>query len=638
MFHRRKSWLADAQMAPTYTFSLTEPKLRLLLSAPNCANVLSGRDLVIVVFSLSTWGRPKAPSRLTIDQVMEILRDSGFVCPLLPSELEEFLLEAAALGSPFAVAGGGKSIRCTDAGELTSELGRVCGRPEIQDIFGVPELERPPGIRRPGRLRPPPVMKAPEPRREGPLRLFHKEGGLWTLTIADTILRSLLVAPNSAEVLSGADLLTIIFRLEMWQRGVEELSLTIDEVLEALQTRGFDPKRTFLELADLLREAAETDPTFDLARGEGRLRPRSYLALEDRLGELCGRPEIQDIFGIPEQDRPPGIRRPERLPPHLKPPPKLPRAAPAKPPELPPPPPLVPAQVHFAPLTEADVTRAWSTTMAVRVRASGDPPKAASARASAERFALRNGIAEVKQVVTGIASYLVTSVAYRGEADETHEGILRIVIGDDSGEPDSGEIDEAVGVETGPAAPASTMASDAPAERLPALAPAWIAARSREMVERATQPFVREVVGRHARQYARVKARFVALAAAAPALSPEAPDAELARLAAARDEELAGLCSRFAVRITCSCVGLVWAELRAQLVRVELRRRKAERVITLRMPAGAHDVDKLRCEGCGALMTRPSACDEQMHLLCERCAPSTQGRIDCPVCGAAVRS
>lgn len=50
-------------------------------------------------------------------------------------------------------------------------------------------------------------------------------------------------------------------------------------------------------------------------------------------------------------------------------------------------------------------------------------------------------------------------------------------------------------------------------------------------------------------------------------------------------------------------------------------------------PAVAGAVDRLACEGCGQPTGRPAACDREMHLLCEGCAPQAQGRIACRACG-----
>jgi hypothetical protein len=68
-------------------------------------------------------------------------------------------------------------------------------------------------------------------------------------------------------------------------------------------------------------------------------------------------------------------------------------------------------------------------------------------------------------------------------------------------------------------------------------------------------------------------------------------------------------------------------------VRLRVRRRKGERELLLRLPAGAHGFDRLACEGCAGTTERPALCDEQLHILCETCVPQATGRPKCPACG-----
>jgi hypothetical protein len=86
------------------------------------------------------------------------------------------------------------------------------------------------------------------------------------------------------------------------------------------------------------------------------------------------------------------------------------------------------------------------------------------------------------------------------------------------------------------------------------------------------------------------------------------------------------------MRVSVVPAALVAVEVPAALVSLRLRRRKAERSITLRVPAGAQEADKMACEACGAPTGKPAACDDQMHLVCEQCAPAVQGRFACPAC------
>ena len=108
--------------------------------------------------------------------------------------------------------------------------------------------------------------------------------------------------------------------------------------------------------------------------------------------------------------------------------------------------------------------------------------------------------------------------------------------------------------------------------------------------------------------------------------------AKLAHLTAERDKKIEDLRSRYAARITARVAALLSADVPAAHVQMRLRRRKAERMIDLHVPATVHSADALACEACDMPTPRPAACDDAMHLLCEACAPVATGRIACPAC------
>jgi hypothetical protein len=64
---------------------------------------------------------------------------------------------------------------------------------------------------------------------------------------------------------------------------------------------------------------------------------------------------------------------------------------------------------------------------------------------------------------------------------------------------------------------------------------------------------------------------------------------------------------------------------------VELREREQR----LTLWPGARAVDQLPCAGCERWIGgQPLLCDDQLHVLCQVCAPSDLGRPDCPACRA----
>lgn len=287
-----------------------------------------------------------------------------------------------------------------------------------------------------------------------------------------------------------------------------------------------------------------------------------------------------------------------------------------------------------APLLERLVAEARARAPVTAVRLDVDPPRPAHARALAERFALRNGLADVLQISPGTAVYAAASVAYVVEADDRREGLVRVVTAPDGGEPD-----EALAEMLDLAWPAAVIVpgpQGAALDRAARVEP-WIAARAVAAVAEATRPLCADVARRHERDHERIAAYFADLAAEARAprrrADAAAVAAKVAHLAAERDAKLRDLAARFAVRISCALAALVVAEVPSALISMRLRRRKASREIALWAPAVAGAVDRLACEGCGRPTGRPAACDREMHLLCEGCAPQAQGRIACRACG-----
>jgi hypothetical protein len=282
-----------------------------------------------------------------------------------------------------------------------------------------------------------------------------------------------------------------------------------------------------------------------------------------------------------------------------------------------------------APLLEKLVGEACRTVPVASARVSIDPPRPAHVRSIAGRFALRNGLAEIVQVSHGAGDYLAVSVTYAIEADDRREGLFTIVAASDGGEPDTALLG-VLDVRSGDIlVPSRTPVPAQGASR-------WTAIRAARAVELAAAPVLREIERRQGRDRARIAEYFAALAAEARAprrrTDPAAIEAKLAHLAAERDKKIEDLRTRYAARVTASVAALVAAEVPAGLVHIRLRRRKAERLITLRVPAGVNAADKPACDGCGMPADKPAACDDVLHLLCEICAPNAQGRIACPAC------
>jgi hypothetical protein len=284
-----------------------------------------------------------------------------------------------------------------------------------------------------------------------------------------------------------------------------------------------------------------------------------------------------------------------------------------------------------SPLLERLVNEARGRCPVASLRLALDAPRPAHVRSLTERFVLRNGVAELGQMTMGFDRYAVVWVAYAVEADDRREGLVRVVTSQGGHEPD-----EAVQQRLDLAWPDAAMRQGATDQPLGDAA-RWIVTRAECAVRAAAVPLLGEIRRRHGRDHERIASYFSALIAEARVprrrMEPEAVEAKVAHLVTERDKKLRDLSERFAAQVRAQMAAAAWVEIPSASVGVRLRRRKESRDIALHVPAGAQSASKLACEGCGAATGKPAACDERLHLLCERCAPNPQGRIACPACG-----
>ncbi len=261
-------------------------------------------------------------------------------------------------------------------------------------------------------------------------------------------------------------------------------------------------------------------------------------------------------------------------------------------------------------------------------------PRAAHATSLAGRFVVRNGLAEVVSTLPGEATYAAAHVAFVAEADDRHEGVVHVVANArDGAVPDAafrGLLDVI--------APTSALAASfhQPGDADAAILQVTRLAR-RAVVSRVDE-IAASVARRHRRDHARIVAYFASMMAEtrAPKRRQDAAviAAKVDHLLRERDAKLRELDSRYALRTSLTPAALLIVRVPAVTVTIRIRRRKAEREIALRIPAGAQSLDELSCEGCGLPTARPAVCDERVHLLCEVCVPNAQGRPDCSACRA----
>lgn len=289
-----------------------------------------------------------------------------------------------------------------------------------------------------------------------------------------------------------------------------------------------------------------------------------------------------------------------------------------------------------SPLLSRLVADARAQTPVTAVRLALDAPRPAHAAALGDRAVIRNGLCEVMDVFPGEAVYVAASVAYTAEADDRHEGLVQVVVHAEDGVTP----DRRLCALLDPAQAPSDAQS--PLRPLPALPPAaaaaipWILRRASGRVESALLPVRDAVQRRHARDHARVAEYFAALIDEAKRprrkLSADAVATKLRHLQAERDTKLLDLQARFTLRVGLQPAALLCAVVPVVRVRLRARRRKGERELVTRLAAGAQVLDGWACDGCGGDTSRPALCDDQLHVLCERCAPVATGRPRCSRC------
>ncbi|MFO0576455.1 MAG: hypothetical protein U1A78_20815 [Polyangia bacterium] len=265
------------------------------------------------------------------------------------------------------------------------------------------------------------------------------------------------------------------------------------------------------------------------------------------------------------------------------------------------------------------------------------PPRPSQARALAERFVVRNGLATVLESFPGESTYVAAHLAYSATADDRHEGSFVVV----AQAPDGAEPDEEVVRLLDPADPFHSLpriesrpGSASPSEV--ALALPFLRTRAEARLRALVHPLQERALRRYLRDRDRIADYFAELIREAGApkrrLDPAAVAAKVAHLTAERDAKLSDLPARFALRVQLGVIALVCARLPVVRLTVRVQRRKLDREIVLRLPAGAHALDRMACDGCSGTTARPALCDDRLHVLCEVCVPSALGRPRCPAC------
>jgi hypothetical protein len=302
-----------------------------------------------------------------------------------------------------------------------------------------------------------------------------------------------------------------------------------------------------------------------------------------------------------------------------------------------------------SPLLERLIQDARATVPVTWVRLDARAPSAGQATSAAGRVVLRNGLLEVVEATPGEALYLSAFFSVVAEADDRHEALFQVVLrAEGAAEPDPAllalldprraahRLVPTPAVAAAAAAAAASEAAPAEGGELAQADLAILVARARAAAEDLLAGF-RDAVGRRfERDRTRLADYFGSLMADARAprrsVAPEAVIAKLAHLENERRQKLADLEPRYALRATVTAAAFLCARVPATRVRLRARRRKAEGEIVVVVPAEVRAPDRLACAACHRTTLRPVVCDDRLHVLCETCAPSAQGRPTCAAC------
>jgi hypothetical protein len=285
-------------------------------------------------------------------------------------------------------------------------------------------------------------------------------------------------------------------------------------------------------------------------------------------------------------------------------------------------------------LLERLVARVSGEVPFVLARLSGPPPRSGVARAAAEAMVFRNGVFAVGAPVSSPGQRLLLHAAFTLHGDERREGLCAA----------AASLLHRGAVVPGFEIAAAGALEEAEVERpgaaeLAATARAALAACAAQAYE-AASGFREAMRRRLERDRERLEAYFGELTAELEVRVARGRvargDAEERRRVLARERaaKIEALAARQATRVEVQAIAAVLVESPASRVPLELRRRKASRTVEVEYDAATRRLVLPPCEGCGGHAPRPAACDDAMHLLCEGCAPRSEGRVVCPACRA----
>lgn len=295
---------------------------------------------------------------------------------------------------------------------------------------------------------------------------------------------------------------------------------------------------------------------------------------------------------------------------------------------------------YGSPLLDAIITMACEKPMFAAGRVVCPPQRSRElASAALDHFTARNGVlsdAPEIDVAAGRSGYLIVDYRFQADADERHEGLVRVAIAEDGGAEvprlaeiaDDLELDaEGIGLSPLQGAEENLKFADRAAGR---------------RIEAALVEMRESVLRRYTRDRARVSRYFAALRtemeaqlarrAGSSAQEIGSRRAKIESLQAELERKLADLAARYAIKATATPIAILRLEVPVRRQPIRARRRKGERLIHATWSDATRAFDPLRCEGCDSSCTAFALCDDALHILCAACDRGRPSPRSCPAC------
>ncbi len=273
----------------------------------------------------------------------------------------------------------------------------------------------------------------------------------------------------------------------------------------------------------------------------------------------------------------------------------------------------------------------------VTARAALAPARSSLARAAAQALVFRNGVFEVGEPTAMPALRAVAHAAFILHGDERREGLCSGAISLRSGGALEGFEDAVAGTleqaKLELPAPEQVLSGARACLGVCANRAVQVSAGFRESMQRRFERDRERLEGYFADLLAELENRVARGRTGGADIGEKRQVIERERAA-----KLEALSARYVMKLEVRPVALLVVEAPVHRMALRLRRRKAAREVEVEYDGATRRLVPPACDGCGSPAERPAACDDALHLLCESCAPRSEGRLACPACRARRRA